>query len=208
MGYIGLIKNKKYDNEEAMMEYLDIAFKKSEKLKCLIEDLFEYTKLNNDGIKLKMNEVNLNEFILQLTDELAPIFEENGITIINKSSEEGIRVNVDTDKMLRVFENLLTNAVKYSYKPGKVVIGVYKSKNNAIVAIKNKGQNIPKEKLNRLFDRFYRVDESRNTEMGGSGLGLAISKNIVELHGGRIWAECEGEDISFYVELKCESKFI
>jgi len=76
------------------------------------------------------------------------------------------------------------------------------------VAIKNKGQNIPKEKLNRLFDRFYRVDESRNTEMGGSGLGLAISKNIVELHGGRIWAECEGEDISFYVELKCESKFI
>lgn len=208
MGYIGLIKNKKYDNEETMMEYLDIAFKKSEKLKCLIEDLFEYTKLNNDGIKLKMNEVNLNEFILQLTDELAPIFEENGITIINKSSEEGIRVNVDTDKMLRVFENLLTNAIKYSYKPGKVVIGVYKSKNNAIVAIKNKGQNIPKEKLNRLFDRFYRVDESRNTEMGGSGLGLAISKNIVELHGGRIWAECEGEDISFYVELKCESKFI
>ena len=201
MGYIGLIKNKKYDNEETMMEYLNIAFKKSEKLKCLIEDLFEYTKLNNDGIKLKLSEVNLNEFILQLTDELAPIFDENGITIINKSSEEGIMVNVDTDKMLRVFENLLTNAIKYSYKPGKVIIGVYKSEKSAIVAIKNKGQNIPKEKLDRLFDRFYRVDESRNAEMGGSGLGLAISKNIIELHGGKIWAECEGEDISFYVKL-------
>ena len=85
--------------------------------------------------------------------------DENGITIINKSSKEGIMVNVDTDKMLRVFENLLTNAIKYSYKPGKVIIGVYKSEKSAIVAIKNKGQNIPKEKLDRLFDRFYRVDE-------------------------------------------------
>ena len=76
---------------------------------------------------------------------------------------------------------------------------------NAIVAIKNKGQNIPKEKLDRLFDRFYRVDESRNAEMGGSGLGLAISKSIVEMHGGTIWAECEGEDISFYVRLNVNS---
>ena len=112
-------------------------------------------------------------------------------------------VNVDPDKMVRVFENLLTNAVKYSYKPGNIVVGIYENEDYVTVAIRNKGKNIPPEKVAKLFERFYRVDESRNAQSGGSGLGLAISKNIVEMHGGQIWAECYGEDISFYVKLKC-----
>lgn len=202
MGYIGLIKSGKYDSEDTMNEYLDIAFKKSEKLKILIDDLFEYTKLNNEGIRLKKIDVNLNEFILQLIEEFIPIFEENEMEVIEKYSEEPIKISLDVDKMVRVFENLLTNAIKYSYKPGYIKIEVYKESEYAIVCIKNRGENIPKEKLERLFDRFYRVDESRNTEMGGSGLGLAISKNIVELHNGLIWAECNDEEISFFVKLK------
>ena len=103
--------------------------------------------------------------------------------------------------MLRVFENLLTNAIKYAYKPGEIIIGLYINDNKAIVVFRNKGEHLPKEKTDKIFDRFYRVDESRNTNTGGSGLGLAISKNIVELHGGRIWADSVGNNISFYVEL-------
>lgn len=201
MGYIGLVKEGRYENEIALKEYLNIAFNKAEKLKMLIEDLFEYTKLNNEGIKLNKSEVNISEFIFQLTEELTPLFEESGLSIIKSSGDDNVIVNVDGDKMVRVFENLLSNAIKYSFKPGKIVIGIYESKGYVTIAIKNKGKNIPPEKISKLFERFYRVDESRNAQSGGSGLGLAISKNIVELHQGQIWAECYGEDISFYVKL-------
>jgi len=204
MGYIGLVKDGKYDNEETKNEYLNIAFNKAEKLKVLIEDLFEYTKLNNDGIKIVKQEVNLTGFLFQLTEELTPIFEENKLSISKKATREKIYVKLDPDKMLRVFENLLTNAIKYSYKPGIIDLMIYESEGDAIVQIKNRGKNISSEKVNKLFERFYRVDESRNTSTGGSGLGLAISKNIVELHGGNIWAECYGEEISFYVRMKVE----
>lgn len=204
MGYIGLVKDEKYDSEETKKEYLNIAFNKSEKLKILIEDLFEYTKLNNDGIKIVKQKVNLTEFLFQLTEEMIPLFEQNNLSVIKKSFKDKIYVELDPDKMVRVFENLLSNAIKYSYKPGAVNVMVYESEGDAIVRIKNRGANISSEKVSKLFDRFYRVDESRNAATGGSGLGLAISKNIVELHGGSIWAECIGEDISFYVRLKHE----
>ena len=92
-------------------------------------------------------------------------------------------------------------SIKYSYKPGEIIIGLYEKDSKAIVVFRNKGEHLIKEKTDKLFDRFYRVDESRNTSTGGSGLGLAISKNIVELHDGKIWAESIGNNISFYVEL-------
>ena len=202
MGYIGLIKEGRYDNQETMNEYLNIAFNKAEKLKGLIEDLFEYTKLDNGGIKLNKTKVNLTEFLFQLTEELTPMFEESGLSIIKSATEDRIMVDLDPDKMLRVFENLLTNSIKYSFKPGNIVVGIYESNGYATVAVRNKGETIPKEKLDKLFERFYRMEESRNTQTGGTGLGLAIAKNIVDLHEGKIWAECYGEDISFYVKLK------
>ena len=146
MGYIGLVKEGRYENEETMKEYLNIAFNKAEKLKILIEDLFEYTKLNNEGIKLTKREVNISEFIFQLTEELTPLFEENGLSIIKSATEDKVIVNVDADKMVRVFENLLTNAIKYSFKPGKIVVGVYESNGYVTIAIRNKGNNIPPEK--------------------------------------------------------------
>ncbi|MGL5150489.1 MAG: sensor histidine kinase [Clostridium sp.] len=202
MGYIGLIKERRYKSEEEMNQYLDIAFNKAEKLKLLIEDLFEYTKLNNNGIKIEPTKVNIVEFLAQLVDEYTPMFEENNLEVISTLKEEKINVNVDINKMLRVFENLLTNAIKYSYKPGRVVVGLYENKGKVTISIKNKGDHIDTNKLEKIFDRFYRVDESRNATSGGSGLGLAISKNIVQLHGGKIWAECYGNDINFYVRLE------
>ncbi|BFK82184.1 MULTISPECIES: sensor histidine kinase [Clostridium] len=202
MGYIGLVKDKKYGDEKTRDEYLNIAYNKSEKLKALIEDLFEYTKLNNNGMKLNKAEVNLVDFVSQVSEEMRPYFEENNIDQIKTLTDQKIIASIDTGKMVRVIENLLTNAVKYSYKPGAVIIGVYVKDGYATIAVKNRGENIPQAKLDKLFDRFYRLDESRSAELGGSGLGLAISKNIVEMHGGKIWGECYGNDISFYIRLK------
>lgn len=202
MGYIGLLRDKRYEDEKSMEEYLNIAYSKSEKLKALIEDLFEYTKFNNNGMKLNKVDINLVEFVAQVSEELKPYFESSSIDQIKTLSDEKIIVSIDPDKMVRVLENLLTNAVKYSYKPGAVIIGVYAKDGYTTIAVKNRGENIPKEKMDKLFDRFYRMDESRNTNLGGSGLGLAISKNIVEMHKGEIWGECYGNDISFYVRLR------
>ncbi|GAB6168014.1 HAMP domain-containing sensor histidine kinase [Clostridium carnis] len=202
MGYIGLIKEKKYENEEVMNEYLNIAFNKSNQLKELIEDLFEYTKLNNNGIQLNKTKVNISEFLSQLIEEYIPIFEENNLNIVKKFVDDESFVEVDGSKMVRVFENLFSNAVKYSFKPGEIIVSSYESNGFVNVVIRNRGEHISKEKVERLFDRFYRVDEARNSNTKGSGLGLAISKNIVELHEGRIWAECVGNDVSFFVKLK------
>lgn len=203
MGYIGLIKDGKYENEEVMKEYLNIAFNKSSQLKELIEDLFEYTKLNNKGIILEKNKVNIVEFLSQIIEEYIPVFEENNIEIVKHFVEEKAIVDIDAGKMVRVFENLFSNAIKYSFKPGKVLVSTCHKGGYVEIVIKNKGENIPKEKIDRLFDRFYRLDEARNSSTKGSGLGLAISKNIIELHKGKIWGECIENDISFFIKLKC-----
>lgn len=202
MGYLGLVKEKKYSDEKQMKEYLNIAFNKAERLKLLIDDLFEYTKLNNNGIKLEKSIVNLNEFISQLVEEYIPMFEENDMGVHKTLGASKSNVNIDSAKMVRVLENLLSNAIKYSYKPGVVMIDTYNQEDFIVIAVKNRGEAIPEEKLNRIFDRFYRVDEARNSEVSGTGLGLAISKNIVELHGGSIFAKSLGEDITFYIKLK------
>ncbi len=201
MGYIGLVIQKRYKDEGEMNEYLNVAFNKAERLKVLIDDLFEYTKYNSHGITLNKNSVNLSEFLSQLIEELMPVLDDNNLTVFKKFECDRVFVQIDPIKMLRVFENLLSNTIKYSYKSGEIIIGLYEKDNKAIVVFRNKGEHLIKEKTDKLFDRFYRVDESRNTSTGGSGLGLAISKNIVELHEGKIWAESIGNNISFYVEL-------
>lgn len=202
MGYLGLVIDNRYKSEEEMHEYLNIAFSKAERLKLLIDDLFEYTKLNNDGVSLSKSNVNLSEFLSQLLEEFFPILDENNLTVYKKFENAKLIVSIDTLKMLRVFENILTNAIKYSYKPGEIIVALYEDNDYAIIVFRNKGDHIPKEKADKLFDRFYRTDESRNSNTGGSGLGLAISKNIVELHGGAIWAQSIGNNINFYIKLK------
>lgn len=202
MGYIGLIKEGKYENEEAMKEYLNIAFNKANQLKVLIEDLFEYTKLNNDGITLEKTKLNIIEFLSQIIEEYIPVFEENNLSLEKKFLDDKVMVEIDPIKMVRVFENLFSNAIKYSVKPGDVKISQYIEGNYCTISIKNKGEYIPKEKVERLFDRFYRVDEARNSNIKGSGLGLAISKNIVDLHKGMIFAKSNENEITFFVKLK------
>ncbi len=205
MGYLRLLKDKNFESEQQASEYLNIAFSKSEKLKTLIDDLFEYTKLAHKGEFLSTEKVCLNELMEQLIEEHVTHAEQNELTIKRILPEEKLFVRLDPDKMIRVFDNLITNAVKYSITPGIIKIVVFKDKGHALICISNQGSPIPQAELERLFERFYRVDASRSSETGGSGLGLAIAKSIVDFHGGQIWAECEGEEIRFYVKLKLDA---
>ncbi len=121
---------------------------------------------------------------------------------INKYAwDSEIVSEIDADKMVRVFENLIMNAIRYSIKPGEIKINLYKERVFSMVSISNKSEEISKDNLRKLFDRFYRLDKSRTASTGGSGLGLAIAKSIVELHKGSIWAEYQKGYITFYIKL-------
>ncbi|GAA0785416.1 sensor histidine kinase [Hathewaya limosa] len=201
MGYIGLVKEGRYENEKQREEYLNIAYNKAEKLKVLIEDLFAFTKMNNKGAQLNKNNIAINELIRQLIVELEPICEEKNIVIDDKMKKSNIMLEVDGDKISRVFENILSNAIKYSSPKEKIEINIEDDEKYCIVSISNKCYDISKDELDKLFNRFYRSDKSRNSSTGGSGLGLAIAKSIVEAHNGEIWASYEDDRIFFNVRL-------
>ncbi|KHD37666.1 histidine kinase [Clostridium acetobutylicum] len=200
-GYLLLLKDKKYRDSNEFQDFIEIAYNKSEKLENLINDLFEYTKLSNRVIELNKVSICLDELLEQLVEELYVICKENNTEIEKEITEKNIFVKVDGDKMVRVFENLLMNAIRYSKKPGKIKLKVEDQKAYVIVTVENECEHINNQELKKIFNRFYRRDKSRSEATGGSGLGLAISKSIVELHNGEIWAESREETVSFFVKL-------
>ncbi|MFQ7234942.1 MAG: sensor histidine kinase, partial [Enterococcus hulanensis] len=143
--------------------------------------------------------------MVQLLEQLAADFEleakKKNIQIQVETKENQLIMDGDTEKLVRVFNNLITNALKYGTEANKIVIEIEKAKNEAVVTVKNNGIPIPREALDQLFDRFYRVDGSRSQEISGTGLGLAIAQNIVNLHGGYIYAQSNDDWTSFIIHL-------
>ncbi|TBL81892.1 HAMP domain-containing protein [Paenibacillus thalictri] len=201
MGYLRLLHDKKYENDEQAASFLSVAYQKSEKLKVLIDDLFHYTKLANHDIPMNKDNVCLNEMLEQLLEEYVTLADEEQLQIVRQLPHDKMVVHIDTDQVIRVFDNLLANAVKYSLKPGVITVQMVKEARYVVVRISNQCEGLSQEELDRLFERTYRVDSSRSSESGGSGLGLAIAKSIVEAHHGHIWAETDGNRIHFYVRL-------
>ncbi|WP_010271152.1 sensor histidine kinase [Paenibacillus senegalensis] len=203
IGYLRLLKDKNYEDERQADAYLQIVSNKSEKLKSLIDDLFEYTKLSSMDSPIESERLCLKELLEQLVEELVTYADENGVKLERTFPPGKLMVSIDAPKMIRVFENLLSNAIKYSKKPGAIRLSMTTEEDSYVqVTVINRGDPIPEEELERLFDRFYRVDASRSSDTGGSGLGLAIAKSIVEAHGGLIWAESDQTEIRFCVRLQ------
>ncbi|MGG0152321.1 ATP-binding protein [Bacillus mycoides] len=201
MGYLRLLRDSKYENKEQHDEYTRIAFAKSEQLKNLIEDLFEYTKLTNEQVVLEKQEVCVNELLDQLIEELVPQAEEHGLMFVKKFPEERAYAMIDSEKMVRVFDNLLMNAIKYSKDDGEIKVSLQRQRRNIQIVIANHSEEFTREELGNLFERFYKKDQSRSRVTEGSGLGLAIAKSIVELQGGSIRAEYEDGIVQFIVSL-------
>ena len=199
IGYIQLANNEKTllnDKEK----YIEIALQKSNKLKKLINDLFEYSKFESGGIKLEKEEINIVEIIEQSIGELSILTRERNITF-HKNFSNSIILNADANKIGRVFENVISNAVKYSTEASTININAFKKNGGVIITFENAIDEEFKDNAERLFDRFYRADKARNSEQGGSGLGLAIAKNIIQMHGGRIWAESEQKIFRINIKL-------
>jgi signal transduction histidine kinase len=203
LGYLKLIKDKAYKNNDQLENYIQIAYGRTTKLNLLIEDLFEYTTLSNDQMTIHKQPICMNELIDQLVEELVPVGEEKQVAFAKMISNIELYVMADPEKLVRAIENLLINAINYGDKPGTVKVTLVKQDSDVIVSVSNKGIDIPEHELSRLFERFYRVDKSRTGSVGGTGLGLAIAKSIVELHDGQIWAKSEQGEVTFSVGLPC-----
>lgn len=200
IGYLSLLSEIKDMPQEQRNRYIDIALDKSYRLEYLINELFDVARFNSEKIVLEKEEINLNLMLEQIADDFYPTLKEMNKKI-NFTSDEKTILYADPDKLSRVFNNLIKNAVNYSKENTDIDISILNKENQATVKITNKGKQIPKEKLDKIFEKLYRLDSSRTSKTGGSGLGLAIAKEIVELHGGRIYAESDMKETTFSVIL-------
>lgn len=201
IGYIDLIAHKDLSAAQAK-EYANIAYDKSLRLKSMMDDLFEFTKITDTNMKMNLHIIDIGELLYQMGDEFYPQFEEHGIKLIYKIPNTPLNVVGDGQLLARVFENLITNALKYGYDHSPLTIEVIPDDSTVTIKVINEGDTIDKEDLPYLFDKFYRTDASRGTAQGGTGLGLAIAKNIVEMHKGEILVTSRDHLTSFIVILK------
>lgn len=197
LGFLEYVEKDRYKNEVELRYYVNIAYEKSLTLKKLIDDLFEYTRVSSTGLPLNIEPVDLGKLLEQLIEEFAPVLEQADMIYRIHTDKGPLIINGDADELVRLYENLFTNAVRYG-KEGKILdISVYRKDDKVIATCTNYGNPIPPTDLPHLFKRFYRVDKSRSRETGGSGLGLAIAKSITELHGGTISARSTRKQTEF-----------
>ena len=204
IGYLELLSGPVKLNEEMQKKYLDITDKKSKRLQKLIEDLFGFTKLNYGKISMKVSKVDIVKLLSQMLEEFYPNFMEKNLAYELQSNVTAKVITADGNLLARLFDNLINNAIKYGSEGKKIIVKVDATDTVVTVSVTNFGYVIPKEELPLLFEKFYRVEQSRSVNTGGTGLGLAIAKNIVDMHGGTIGVTSDLNGTVFTVKLKVD----
>jgi len=201
LGYLELIETDRYNDEVELRYYTNIAYEKTKNLKKLIDRLFEYTSLSGEGIELQLKKVNIYGFLKQLAEEFIPQLSKAGMSCRMAAEDDGLFIQADGHQLMRAYENLFSNAIRYGGKGEYVDIRISKDDNAVVVEIVNYGEPIAARDLPFIFERFYRADRSRSSQNGGTGLGLAISKSIIELHDGQITARSNRKETVFETRL-------
>ena len=200
IGYLNLLRDERHISEDLQERYLSISLEKAERLEDLINEFFDIARFNLTDISLQYSKINLTRLLEQLAYEFKPMLKEKNLTC-NLQIPDDLMLRCDANKIQRAFDNLLRNAVIYSYPDTEVNVTVVRQNDDVVIKFINHGDTISKENLERIFEQFYRLDISRSTSSGGAGLGLAISKRIIELHHGTITASSENDLIEFTVTL-------
>ena len=203
INYVNIIKSKDITEEERS-DYIEILEKKSLKLKALIEDLFEMSKINSGKLKLNKELIDILSLVHQGVGEYSSLYEEKNITFKVTCEEDAIYMALDGKMISRAIENLIINSLKYSLENTRVYIEIEKNEDYVTISMKNIANYEMDFSEEEMFERFARGDKSRNSKIEGSGLGLAITKSIVELHGGIIKIRREGDMFKIYVKLPLE----
>lgn len=195
LGFLEVIEEDRYQDEVELRYYVNIAYEKAQNLKKLIDDLFEYTRINN-GLPLDIREIDMAQFMRQLIEEFVPALEKSGMEC-KLAAEEDLVIRADGAQLVRAYENLITNAIRYGESGKRIDIAVRSDGNQVSISFTNYGDPIPERDLPFIFDRFYRVEASRSKQTGGTGLGLAITKSIVEVQGGEIRVRSDRQRTTF-----------
>jgi signal transduction histidine kinase len=201
IGYLGLIENKQYQKPEQVLKYTHTAYDKAKQMQVLVEDLFEYTKMRQTSTPLSIHQIDMGQMLEQLAASFELEAEKKQIQISVKTEPVPLMMEADAEKLSRVFNNLISNALKYGKGASTIWLRARQHGPEVVIQVANNGTPIPNGALRQLFDRFYRVEESRNTATGGTGLGLAIAQSIVQRHGGYIYARSNAKRTAFIMHL-------
>lgn len=201
IGYLGLLKSGNVSQED-QQKYINIAFTKAEQMKSLANDLLEYTTLKSNNTKLNLVSLPIYSMLEQVEAGFELEAEKKGITFEIASRPKDLTIKADPEKLVRVYNNLINNAFKYGTGATKIkLIANLINKQTVELRVENNGAKIPKASLKKIFERFYRVETSRNTKTGGTGLGLSITKSVVDLHRGTIRCVSDDNWTSFIIRL-------
>ncbi len=200
IAYLTMLDQRKSMPDEDREKYIHVTFEKASRLRELINEFFEITRFNLQDIVLEKEQLNLSFLLEQLADESYGVLKDKYLTCSVKTDDD-LMVMGDPDKLARVFDNLLRNAIAYSYTDTEIEIEARAKGTDIVITFENQGHEIPEQNLKLIFEKLYRVDNARSSQTGGSGLGLSIAKRIVELHGGIIEATSDWERTTFTVVL-------
>lgn len=200
VGYLTLLSDKPGLYPAERERYTAVALEKARRLESLLEEFFDISRMELHQDSDKRETVQLTLLLEQITDEFYPLLENKGLKL-EADIAPGLAAVGDADKLARVFDNVLRNAVSYSHEGGTIRLTASLEEGRVHIRIANRGLGIPEKELSNIFERFYRLDAARSTRTGGAGLGLAIAKEIVDSHGGSIAAESTGEDTVFHIVL-------
>lgn len=201
IGYLGLLKTG-ISSKEDQQKYVDIAYTKAEQMKSLADDLFEYTTLKSTSTKLNLNELHIYSMLEQVAAGFELEAEKKGIDIEIEARPKNLTIQADAEKLVRVYNNLISNAFKYGTGATKIkLVANLVNKSEVELRVENNGEPIHVSAQKKIFDRFYRVETSRNTKTGGTGLGLSITKSVVDLHHGTIRCQSDENWTSFIIRL-------
>ena len=190
IGYLNLLDEAPDMPIEQKAKYVRIGLEKAYRLEALINEFFEITRYNLQTITLAPRSIDLPYMLMQLADEVFPQLAHQGKSAVVHAAEDLV-VYGDPNKLARAFNNILKNAIAYGEKDSVIEITAEAESDGVVIRFKNEG-SVPQDKLQTIFEKFYRLDDARSSDTGGAGLGLAIAKEIVLLHGGSIRAESEG----------------
>ena len=201
IGYLGLIEDHQYQSEEDIVKYSHIAYDKAKQMKNLVEDLFEYTKVQQHGAPVNLMTVDLGQLLEQVGASFELEADKKGMAINVSCEPTPLSITADPEKLGRLFSNLVANALKYGHGASYIHLTAKQLGEKVVITVADDGEKIPAESVKHLFERFYRVELSRNKATGGTGLGLAIVQSIVELHHGSVTARSDDQETAFVVTL-------
>lgn len=206
--YVEALNDGAWKNENIAPQFLGVIQNETERMIRMINDLLNLSRMDRGVVKMDLEWVNLNDFLSHILNRFDMMLKNDGVKkykIRRIFPHQALWVEIDTDKMMQVIDNIMNNAIKYSPDGGLITIRLLQTHKHVILSVSDQGLGIPRKDLSRIFDRFYRVDKARSRKQGGTGLGLAISKEIVEAHHGKIWADSsEGNGSTFYISIPYE----